>query len=82
MFCLFSFVQKNECFRAAVEMTGKLLIAAKQGPDNIGQITLHTPHTLQVGYFGSCAKDICIDSMQFTSVIRKFEVGLRQTLHT
>ncbi|CAI9733161.1 particle complex subunit 12-like [Octopus vulgaris] len=41
---------KNECFRAAVEMTGRLLIAAKQGPDNIGQITLHTPHILQIWF--------------------------------
>ncbi|XP_014781998.1 trafficking protein particle complex subunit 12 [Octopus bimaculoides] len=41
---------KNECFRAAVEMTGRLLVAAKQGPDNIGQVTLHTPHTLQIWF--------------------------------
>ncbi|GAB1603607.1 trafficking protein particle complex subunit 12-like [Argonauta hians] len=41
---------KNECFRAAVEMTGRLLTAAKQGPENIGHITQHTPHTLQIWF--------------------------------
>lgn len=41
---------KNECFRAAVELTGRLLMTAQQGPENIGQMTQHSSHTLQLWF--------------------------------
>lgn len=41
---------KNECFRAGVELTGRLLIAAQQGPENVGHFTQHTSHTLQLWF--------------------------------
>ena len=47
--CVFC-VQDCGCLRAAVDLTGRLLTSGGQGEANMGQVTHHTPQTLQVNW--------------------------------
>ena len=42
---------KAGCFRAAVNLTSRLLCLYNQGPGQGGNLTKHTPSSLQVGIF-------------------------------
>ncbi|XP_064604975.1 trafficking protein particle complex subunit 12-like [Liolophura sinensis] len=39
-----------DCLRAAVDLVGRLITSAGQGVGRIGQVTQHTPHTLQLWF--------------------------------